>query len=95
MALTNDGSQHAIHETAGARLSRRSRQVYGIVDGGGGRYAIEVEDLIEAEAEDRDHLGIELAETTSGEMLDQVVKAALPSQRAGHNFRRERPVAIV
>ena len=45
-------TQHGVHEAGRARLARRPRQIHRIVHDRGRRHAIEVQQLIEAEAQD-------------------------------------------
>ena len=53
VSLTQQRTENGVDEAGGARLSCRSRQAHGIVHDGGRRHAIEVQELIEAETEDR------------------------------------------
>jgi hypothetical protein len=57
--------------------------------------AVEMQQLIEAQAEDGDDLRIELPDAPFRELLDEVIQAALPSQRTRDNLRGERSIALV
>ena len=52
----------------------------------GGREA-EVEELIQAEAQDGHDLGIEPADAALREMFDEMIEAALPPQRSRDDLR--------
>jgi hypothetical protein len=95
MALSDDASQHTVHESSGARLARQTGEVHRLVDGGRGRNAIEVQHLIQAETQDCDDLGVHLRQRAAGEMFDQEVEAALPAYRAGDDLHRQPTIALV
>jgi hypothetical protein len=95
MPLAQRGAQDGVHESGRAGLLHHPRQVHGIVNDGGGRDPIEVQELVEAEAKDREDARIQFREGALREMLDEVIEGALPSERAGDDGRRERAVAVV
>ena len=88
-------AQHRVHESARAWLSRRAGQIHRIVHDRGCRHPIQVEQLIQAETQDGDDLRIELADAALREVLDEMVEAALPPQRAGDDLGSQRPIALV
>src|SRR5688500_17180490 len=95
MAIAKRRSQDRVDEPGGALLSGAARQVHGIVHDRRRRNAVEMKQLIEAEADDQQDVGVEPGNRPAGEMLDEVVEAPLPPQRAGHDVRRERAIAVV
>jgi len=54
-----------------------------------------MEDLIEAQLEDDDHVAIEFVERPPREVRDQVVDAALPAHGARDDVGGQRPVTFV
>ena len=60
-------TQHGVHESSGALLLRASREVHRVVYHRRRRHAIEVEELIETEPDDRQHVGVELCDGATGE----------------------------
>jgi hypothetical protein len=54
-----------------------------------------MEQLVGAEPEDREDVGIDLRDRTAGELLDEVIEAALPPERTGDDLGGERAVALV
>ena len=58
-------------------------------------HAVQMQQLVQAEAQDDQHVGVELSDGPACEVLDQMVEAALPAERAGHDFRGERANALV
>src|SRR5688572_29396825 len=54
-----------------------------------------MQDLMQAEAKNDRDVGVDLAQGTAGEVLDQEIETALPPERAGDDLRRERAVALV
>jgi len=95
MPLTQHRSQDGIDESRCARLTRRSRQAYRIIHDGGGRDAIEMQQLKETQAKDGEDLRIELAQWTCGEDFDEVVEASLPAERPGDDGGGQSAVAVV
>ena len=95
MPLTEHRSQHGVHETRCARLACSSRQDSRIVNDGGGRNAIEMEQLKETQAEDGEDLRVDLREWPFGKVLDEMVEGALPARRAGDDGGGERAIAVV
>ena len=85
----------ALTNPAALGLSCISRQVDGVVDDGGGRHAIEMQELVEAEAQDVKNLAVDRGERAPREMFDEDVEAALPAQRPGDDLRGECAVAFV
>ena len=71
------------------------RQIHRVVHDRRRRHAIEVQQLVQAQAQDDEDVGVELAQRAFGEMLDQIIEAALPPQRAGDDFGGQRAVALV
>src|SRR5438105_4188131 len=95
MPLAEGRSQHPVHEPGRARLARHSREIHRIVYDGRCGHAIEVEELIEAQTEDRDDFGIQFGDAAPREMFDEVIEAALPTKSPGDDLRGERSVALV
>ena len=59
--LPPDPPEHRVHERARAALARLPRHLHRVVDHRAGGHAVEVEELVGAEAEDVEHLRIEAA----------------------------------
>src|SRR5262245_33908770 len=95
MLLTKHRSQDGVHEARCARLAGGSRQAHRVVDDGGGRNAIEMEQLKETQSEDREDLRVDLRQWPFGEVRDKVVEGPLPAQRARDDGGSERAVAVV
>jgi hypothetical protein len=95
MTVAERGTQDRIYESGGALLSCAPRQINCIVHDGRRRHAIEMQELIQAEANDQQDVYVEFRNGTVGETLDEMVEAALPPQRAGHDVCRQRAIAVV
>ena len=95
VAVARDRSQHRVHQTTGAALSRPSRQLHGIINDGRGRYAGEIEQLVRAQPQDLEHLRIEPIDRALREMRNDMVERGLPALDACRDFGCERPVALV
>jgi hypothetical protein len=72
--LAADPPQDCVHETRGASFSNLARQCDGVIDGGRGRNAIEIEQLKCRHPQNVQHFGIELFDRTSCERLDDDVE---------------------
>src|SRR5262245_6869982 len=86
---------HRVDESSGAGLPRSLRQLPGIVDDGGGGDTGEVEELIDAEAQDLDDLGIEAIETAFRQRDDEVIERRSVPLDAGRYFGGEGAIAVV
>ena len=82
MTVSGDAAQHRIHEAGRTGLSRPSRHRDGIVDGRRRRDAIEMNQLICADAQNLQDVEIELVQGPPGVFRNQVVELTLPSQSA-------------
>src|ERR1051325_438512 len=80
VTLTQCRAEHRVDESACAWLSGRPRQIDGIVHDRRGRNAIEVEELIQTEPENRDDLRIQLADASLRKIFDEMIDATLPSR---------------
>ena len=78
-----------------AALFLPPRQLYGIVHDGGGRNAIEMEQLEDADAQDADDFAIERADRPSGKGGDDMVERRLPAQRPRRDFSGKGTIALV
>jgi hypothetical protein len=89
VTVTQRCTQDCVHKSACARLARRSRQIDGIVDDRRSRNTSQVEELIQTQAEDCDHLIIKFRDLAPREVFDEVIETSLPSQRTSNNLRGE------
>ena len=94
-SLPERRTQDGVDETGRALLARRARQAHRIVNDGGRRHAIEMQDLIEAQAQDDEHFLVERLERAGRHALDQVVAGSLPAKRAVDDGRRKRSIPLV
>jgi len=95
MALTQKGSEDRIHEPGRAWLSRSASQIDRIVDHRRGRHAIQVEQLVHAQAEDGQDFFVHPGSGTSSEVCNEMIERALPPQGPGHDLSRERSIPCV
>jgi hypothetical protein len=54
-----------------------------------------MEDLVQAQAQDVKDVVVDLRQWPCGEVLNQMVEAALPSKRAGDDIGGKRAIALV
>ena len=95
MPFAQHRSQHRVHEAGRARLASRARQIDRIVDDRGRGDAIEVQQLIQAQLQDHEHVGIDPLHLAVCEVFDEVFDGALPAHGAGHDLDGERTVTLV
>jgi hypothetical protein len=86
VTLTQRCTQDRVHKSAGARFTRRSRQIDGVVNDRRSRDASEVEELIQTQAEDCEYFTIQFRDTTPREVLNEVIEASLPAESPRDNL---------
>jgi hypothetical protein len=69
--------------------------LHGVVYGGSCRYAIEVKELEQTEAQDRADLEVKPIDGSPGESCDDVIECGAPSKRPRRDFAGERAIALV
>jgi hypothetical protein len=87
--------EDAVDEPACAPLARPLCQIHRVVHNGGSRDTREVQQLVDAEPKDVDHLGVQFLEGASSEVDDQVIECGAPALDAGADVGGERTIAIV
>ena len=95
IALAIDSSQDGVDQTRGAALADLASQCDGIVDGGGGGNAIEVQQLKRGHPQNVEHFRIELRDRTSRKCFDDRVERSLPAQCSGRDLAGERAIALI
>jgi hypothetical protein len=93
--VPQQGAQHGVDEPPGAGLAGAARHLHRLVHRRARRDAVEVENLIGAEAKDVGDLGIERLDRPAGEVRDQKVELSLPAKRAGRQLAGQRAVPRV
>jgi hypothetical protein len=88
-------SQNGIHESRGAGLSRLASQIDRIIHDGGGGHTIQMQELIETQTQDVNDVFVNLRQRPGGEVLDEMVEAALPAKRSGDDVGRKRAVSLI
>ena len=88
-------AQYRVDKPCGLWLPCISREIDGVVDHGGGWYPIQMQELVEAEAEDVEHIAVNGGQRSPREMFDQNVEAAPPAFGTRHDLRCECAVAFV
>jgi len=93
--LSQDRAKYRVDKTSGARFPRGARQIHRIVDDSRRRHTIEVEQLIDAQTQDRQHVRVQFVQRPPGVVADDVIETALPAHRTGDDLRCQRPIAFV
>ena len=73
VVLPDRRSKHGVHKPRRARLSRQPRQIDGVIDNRGRWNPRQVEELVQAEAQDEDDVCIELCQGSFREVADEMV----------------------
>jgi hypothetical protein len=94
-ALSRRSPQDRVDQSGRAAFARLSSQLDGIVNDGCGRYACQVQKLVEAQAKNLDDLGVEAIERPLRERHDQMIECGPPALHAGDDFGHQRLIAIV
>ena len=95
MRVAGNAPQDRIHEAGGARFPGSPCHGDRVVDGRGGRHAIEMNQLIRAQTENLENLTVKLCQGSLGELGDQVIELSLPAQRTGDEVGRQCSIAFV
>ena len=90
-----DSPEDGIHRAGRAGAAALAGQPDGVVDDGGGRDAIEMEQLVRRQPQDVEDVGVERADGPAARPRDRMVERRAPPQRAECNLCGERLVALV
>ena len=95
VALAIGASQHRVHQLAGAESVSALRELDGLGDRGVGGNAAHVGELIDAEPQQVDHVGIEPHESAAHALGENRVDPAAMTEHSVHQLPRPAPVAGV
>ena len=93
VALAIDPAQHRVHQLARADAVPALRELHRLRDRRVRRHAAHEQQLIDAEAQEVDQVGIELRQPAAHAVVEQRVEPAAPAQHPVHELLRPPPVA--